>query len=128
MKNTEGAINNGQSRDTGNIGNTRRRKAKQKHIICVRHHYIQTHTINVNKTWALLQPEAKDEPDIVFMRKSQRTQHGTQNVKTYNRTTQKIVNIWATWTLPKQRWSQVLAKGKQFMFLIRHPSCYSYIQ
>ena len=28
--NTEGAINNGQSRDTGNIGHTRRRKAKHK--------------------------------------------------------------------------------------------------
>jgi hypothetical protein len=29
--NTEGAIENGQSRETGNIGNTRRRKSKQKH-------------------------------------------------------------------------------------------------
>jgi len=25
-------------------------------------------------------------------------------------------------------WTHVLAKGKQFLFLIRHPPCYSYIQ
>jgi len=33
---TEGAINYGQSRETGNIGCTRRRKTKQKHntILC----------------------------------------------------------------------------------------------
>ena len=32
----------------------------------------------------------KDEPNMVFMRKSQRTsQHGTQNIKTHNRTAQK---------------------------------------
>jgi hypothetical protein len=29
--NTEGAIENGQSRETGNIAHTRRRKSKQKH-------------------------------------------------------------------------------------------------
>jgi hypothetical protein len=31
LENTEGAIKNGQSRETGNIGYTRRRKTKQKH-------------------------------------------------------------------------------------------------
>jgi len=31
LENTEGAINNGQSRETGYIGYTRRRKTKQKH-------------------------------------------------------------------------------------------------
>jgi len=36
LENTEGAIKNGQSRETGKIGNTRRRKTKQKQItICV---------------------------------------------------------------------------------------------
>jgi hypothetical protein len=30
LENTEGAIKNGQSRETGNIGYTRRRKTKQK--------------------------------------------------------------------------------------------------
>jgi hypothetical protein len=48
---TEGAIKNGQSRETGNIGYIRRRKIKQKHnIICAGHHYAQTNTIDVNKT------------------------------------------------------------------------------
>jgi hypothetical protein len=47
---------NGQSRETGNIGYTRQRQTKQKHnTICVGHHYTQTNTNNVNKTWALLQ-------------------------------------------------------------------------
>jgi hypothetical protein len=53
LENTEGAIENGQSRETGNIhvGHTRRRKTKQKHnTICVGHHCMQTNTNNVNKT------------------------------------------------------------------------------
>ena len=38
LENTEGAIKNGQSRETGNMGYTRWRKAKQKHsTICVEH-------------------------------------------------------------------------------------------
>jgi len=48
---TEGAIKNGQSRETGNIGHTRRRNTNQKHnTICVGHHYAQTNTNNSNKT------------------------------------------------------------------------------
>ena len=36
---------NGQSRETGNIGYTRRRKSKQKHnTIYVEHHYTQANT------------------------------------------------------------------------------------
>jgi hypothetical protein len=51
LENTEGAIKNGQSRKTGNIGYTRQRKTKQKHnTICVGHHYPQTNKNNVNKT------------------------------------------------------------------------------
>jgi len=46
----------GQSRATDNIGYRRRRNTKQKHnTICVGHHYVQSNTNNVNKTWALLQ-------------------------------------------------------------------------
>jgi len=41
LENTEGAIKNGQSGETGNIGYTRQRKTKQKH------HYTQTNTSNV---------------------------------------------------------------------------------
>ena len=64
-ENTEGAIKNGQSRKTGNIGHTRRRKTKQKHnTICVGHHYVQSNTNNVNKTRALPQTTGgKDEPE-----------------------------------------------------------------
>jgi len=52
LENTKGAIKNGQSRETGNIGYTRRR---QKHnAISVGHQYTHTNTNNVNKTWALL--------------------------------------------------------------------------
>jgi len=50
LENTEGVIKNGQFRETGNIGYTRRRKTKQTHnTICVEHHYAQTNTNNVNK-------------------------------------------------------------------------------
>jgi len=56
LENTEGAINNGQSRETSNSWHTRPRQIKQKHnTICNGHHYMQTNTNNVNKTWALLQ-------------------------------------------------------------------------
>jgi len=49
LENTEGAITKGKSRETGNLGYTRRRKTKQKHnTICVGHHYIQTNTNNIN--------------------------------------------------------------------------------
>ena len=48
---------NGQSRETGNIGYTRRwktKQTKQKHsTICVGHHYAQTKTNKVNTTWYL---------------------------------------------------------------------------
>jgi fructose/tagatose bisphosphate aldolase len=46
--------------------------------------YTQTNTNNVNQTLALLQTTGgQDEPNIVRIRKSQRTsQNGTQNVKT----------------------------------------------
>ena len=75
------------------VGYTRRRKAKQKHnTICVGHHYMQTNTKNANKTRFLLQTtRGKDEQNIVFMRKLQRTlQHETQKVQIQNSTTQKI--------------------------------------
>ena len=51
---------------------TRRRQTKQKHnTICVGHHYTQTNTTNINNTHALLQTNGgKDEPNIVFIRKS----------------------------------------------------------
>jgi hypothetical protein len=42
LKNSEGAIKNGQSRENANIGYTRPRQTKQTHNkICVGHHYAQ---------------------------------------------------------------------------------------
>jgi hypothetical protein len=72
LENTEGAIKKEQSRETGNIGHTRRRKTKQKHnTICVGHHSAQTNINNVHKTSALPQTTGdKAEPNIVFVRKS----------------------------------------------------------
>ena len=58
--------------------NTRRR---QKHNTkCVGHHYVQTNTYKtkIRHEPSHKQLEGKDEPNIVFMRKSQRTsQQGT---------------------------------------------------
>ena len=71
------------------LGTQDEEKQNKKHnTICVGYHYA---LINVNKTWALLQTTGgKDESNIVFMRKSWRTsQHGSQNVKTHNKKTQK---------------------------------------
>ena len=49
----------------------------------------QTKTNNTNKTRALL-PTTGGKDQHRFMQKSQRiSQHGTQNIKTHNRTTQK---------------------------------------
>ena len=65
LENIEGAIKKGKSRQTGNIGYTRRRQTKQTHTtICVRHHFMQTNTNNVNKTRALLETTGgKNEPN-----------------------------------------------------------------
>jgi len=47
LENTEGAIENEQSRETGNIEYTRRRQTIQTYnTICVEHHY----ATNTNKT------------------------------------------------------------------------------
>ena len=57
---------NGQSRETGNIGYTSRRQAKQEHsVICVEGHYMQANPNKAIKTWGLLQTTGgKDEPNI----------------------------------------------------------------
>jgi hypothetical protein len=67
---------NGQFSETGNIAYTRRIQWKQKHnTICVGHHCAQAKTDNGNKTQTT---GGKDEPNIVFIRTSQRTsRHGT---------------------------------------------------
>jgi hypothetical protein len=53
LDNTDVAIKNGQSRKTGNIEYKGRWQTMQKHnTICAGHHYTQTNTNNVSKTWA----------------------------------------------------------------------------
>jgi hypothetical protein len=48
----EGTLKNGQSRETGNKGYTRRWKTKQKHnIICVGHHYMAIQMICTFVVW-----------------------------------------------------------------------------
>ena len=58
-----------------------------------------------------------------------RHQH-TQDTKrrqTKQNTQHRNLNRWAIRTPGKKReWTQLLAKGKQFLFLFRHPPCYSY--
>ena len=77
LEKIEGAIKNGQFRETGNIWYTRQRqkeKKKNHSTICVGHYCTQTNTNNVNKTWALLLTTGgKDEPNIICMRKSYNT-------------------------------------------------------
>ena len=54
LESTEGAIEKGQSREPGNVGTQGEDKTKQKHnTMFVWHHYSQTNTNNINKTWAL---------------------------------------------------------------------------
>ena len=111
LENNERTIKNGQYRETGNIGYTRRRKIKQKHsTIYVGYHYTKTNRNNVNKTWAILQTTgAKDE---------RISQHGTQTVKTHNSTTETIKKVSNIYPFKNRGWTQVLAKGKHFMPLI----------
>jgi len=60
------------TQDTRQSKQKTKNKSKTKHnTISVEHHYTQTNTNNVNKTRALLQKTGgKNEPNIVFMRKS----------------------------------------------------------
>ena len=47
--------------------------------------------------------------------------------KTRKHNTRQKIKGWATRTPPKNPgWTQLFMKSKKFMFLIRHPSCYSY--
>jgi hypothetical protein len=63
LENTEGAIKNGQSRETGNKGHTIQRKTQ--HTPCVENRYTQ---IRHEPCYKHL--EVKNEPNIVSMRKS----------------------------------------------------------
>ena len=65
LENTKMAIQNGQSRETGNIGCTRHKQTNKQHsTICLGHHSTQANTNKVDKTWDLLQTT------IVSIRKS----------------------------------------------------------
>ena len=92
MLQTKRATKNGKSRESGKYINDRKyrrgiqkwiiqrnwphrrhktTKNKQKHNICVGHHYTPANTNNVNKTCALLQPTGdKNKQSIVFMQRA----------------------------------------------------------
>ena len=79
---------NGQSIEIGNACHKRQRiKTSKKRTQCALDTIIrkQTQITLIRHEPSYKQLEAKDEPTIVYMRKSQ---HGTQNVKTHNRRTQ----------------------------------------
>jgi hypothetical protein len=130
---------------------TRRRQTKQKtqhSTICVGHHYTQANTNIVCPhvlfhlaivfffLSALLWFTDSDYPFgifKVFLLLRYEVSYTQFRVRT-NRTsfvcanTKKNLNRWATRTAQKTlEWTQVVAKGKQFLFLIRHPPSYSYI-
>ena len=48
------SIQNGQSKETGNTRYNMMDKKLKHNTICIGHHYTQTNTNNVNKTWGLL--------------------------------------------------------------------------
>jgi hypothetical protein len=70
---------------------TRRGKTNQKHnTICVSHHYTQTNTNNVNKTWVLLQTAGgeDDTKGVIRIRISKKNkQHNDQKKKDKQRST-----------------------------------------
>jgi hypothetical protein len=56
-----------------------------------------------------------------------RIRQRTKTTKTSKNTTQKTKTMSYTDQQQKWGWTQVLAeKGKKFLFLLRHPSCYLY--
>jgi hypothetical protein len=69
LENTEGAIKNEHSRETGNIGYKRRRNKL---------HYTQTNTNNVNKTLALLQPTGGKDEQNIFLCGNRNGHHNTE--------------------------------------------------
>ena len=60
---------------------------EEKHnTICVGHHYIQTNTNNINKTWAPIQTTGgKDEPNNLFYFVEIVADIKTRNVNTFDR-------------------------------------------
>jgi ribosome assembly protein YihI (activator of Der GTPase) len=68
LENTEGAIKKGQSRETGNIGYTRRRKTKQKHnMICVGHRHTQDEDKKKNTMQYVLDPTIYKQTQITYI-------------------------------------------------------------
>ena len=117
-------------RETGNIGekksnNRKKQQSKRKdeqiffknttqYVLDTTVHK-QTQITLIRHDPSLQTTGGKDEPNIVVMRKSQRTsQHRSKNVNTQNRTKKRMSN-----TNPTKQ-SGVFAKGKQLLPLTRH--------
>jgi hypothetical protein len=70
LEKTEGAIENGQSRETCSIGYTRHKRQTSKTKNTTHYVFFSPNTNNLNKTSDLIQTTGgKDEPNIVFIRK-----------------------------------------------------------
>jgi hypothetical protein len=62
------------------------KQSKKRNTICVRHHYAQTNTNNINKTWAPIQTTGgKDEPNNLFYFVEIVADIKTRNVTTFDR-------------------------------------------
>jgi hypothetical protein len=141
-----GAINKGQSRDTGNIGHTRQRtKTIQRHWQHWAHKTVNEdnpETLTTLGTQDRERRQSRDTDNIGHTRQRTKTiqrhwQHwahktenednpetlttlGTQDrerrqTKHKYRTKHRKLKRWATRTRQKPGWTQVLAKGRQFL-------------
>jgi hypothetical protein len=108
LENTEGPIKNGQSRVTGNMVYTRRRKKEKNTTQYVLHTTIpkQTQIAEIRHEPSYQQLEVKTNRTSLLCG----NRNGTQNVKTHNRTTQKtkIPNWYHTKTNAIPLWNQQL--------------------
>ena len=102
---------------TINTGYTRRAKTKQKqNAICVGHHYTETNTNNVNKTWSLLQTNTNNVNKTWYL-----LQTNTNNVnKTWALLQTNTNNVNKTWSLLQTRHNP---SYKQLQVQMNRTSC-----
>ena len=108
------------------VHKTKNNKSKTQDNMSIR----KQKNIKLNKTWALLQTTGGKTNCTSFL-----CRNPNEHRKTKLRTSkhimgqQKILKTRATRTPPKKPVvNSGVREGKQFLLLIRYPSCYSYIQ
>ena len=103
---------------------------KKDNTICVGPHHMQANTNNTNKTWPSHKQLEANTNRTSLPCANHNGQHNTEP-RTQRHTTgqhKKTKTIINTYPTKNRGWTQVLAKGKQFLLLIWHPPFYSYIQ